>query len=582
MELSEKFARENNLDLDDKLTFRDLGVSAFDKSNLDSGGKLREFLNAVESGLVPAGSFLLVESLDRLSRARVNEALQVFLSILGKGITIVTLSDGMRYSPTNNDSTQDFTNLVISLAIMSRAHEESATKSKRLKAAWSNKRANLDQKKLTSQCPAWLSLNSNGTKFEEIPEKVAVVRQIVELVRSGQGKGAITKRLNAEGVVSIGQRGKGQSWYASYITKIIKSRALIGEFQPHRMEQRKRIPVGEPVLNYYPRILSDEEFALLQDLINERGRKAGGNRGKSFSNLFTGLVKCGYCGSTMVFVDKGIDKRNSKRDQSKNKFLVCHKAKRGAGCHHLPWTYAEFEKSFFTYAKRVDFEQFVTTSNNRVSELRGLNDQLILVRANTVAVDQQLGRLVNAIAESDAPAEVLVQRIDELAAKKSELEIIARNSEIKRDALISRNQMSAGALVALRDVASSLDEKTDDELFLFRSKLNEYLRRVLDLIVMFPGGAIKTPDKCKQIKESMINDGRWSEEDVTVFVDAMLHSKARKHDRFFAIRSNDSTTVVLQPEAVARDVLRRLKGFPDLMDDFLSETETNYTMVGRV
>lgn len=582
MELSEKYAKENNLDLDDKLTFRDLGVSAFDKSNLDSGGKLREFLNAVESGLVAAGSFLLVESLDRLSRARVNDALQVFLSILGKGITIVTLSDGMRYSPTNNDSTQDFTNLVISLAIMSRAHEESATKSKRLKAAWSNKRAHLEQKKLTSQCPAWLFLNSSGNEFEEIPDKVAVVRQIVELVRSGQGKGAITKRLNAAGVLSIGQRGKGQTWYPSYITKIIKSRALIGEFQPHRMEHRKRVPVGEPIQGYYPRILSDEEFALLQDLINERGRKAGGNRGTSFSNLFTGLVKCGYCGSTMGFVDKGIDKRRSNLDQSKNRFLVCHRAKRGAGCFHIPWTYAEFENSFFSYAKRVDFEQFVTTSNNRVSELRSLNDQLILARSNAAKIAQQIGRLVDAVALGDGSAGALAQRIKELEANETELLANIKSYELKRDALVSRNQMSAGALESLREVASNLSEKTGDELFLFRSKLNEYLRRVLDQVVLFPGGGIKSPEQCAHIKASMLNDGRWAVEDVDVFVDAMLHSEARKHDRFFAIRSNDSTTVVLQPEAVARDVLRKLKGYPDLMADLLSTTGTNYTMAGRV
>lgn len=539
-------------------------------------------MNAVESGRVPTGSFLLVESLDRLSRARVAEALQVFLSILGKGITIVTLSDGMRYSPANNDSTQDFTNLVISLAIMSRAHEESATKSKRLKAAWSNKRAHLEEKKLTSQSPAWLSLNSSGTKFIEIPDKVDVVRQIVELVRSGQGKGAITKRLNAAGVQSIGQRGVGKSWHASYITKIIKNRALIGEFQPHRMEQRKRVPVGEPIQDYYPRILNDEEFALLQDLINERGRKAGGNRGKSFSNLFTGLVKCGYCGSTMVFVDKGIDKRRVNRDQSKNRFLVCHAAKRGVGCHHIPWTYEEFQDSFFTFAKRVDFEQFVITSNNKTSELRSLNEQLILARSNVAIVTQQIGRLVNAITESDDPAQVLVQRIEELAKNKTELEESINGCEKQRDVLISRTQMSAGALESLREVANNLNEKTGDELFLFRSKLNEYLRRVLDQIVLFPGGGMKSLEQCEQIKASMLKDGRWSAEEVGVYVDAMLHSEARKHDRFFAIRSNDSTTVVLQPEAAAREALRRLKGYPDLMSDLLSPTGNNFTMAGRV
>src|SRR5438874_8702267 len=73
LDLSAKYAKQHGLVLDEGLTFRDLGVSAFDKSNLGSGGKLRAFLDAVEQGLVPPGSLLLVESLDRLSRAQVHE-----------------------------------------------------------------------------------------------------------------------------------------------------------------------------------------------------------------------------------------------------------------------------------------------------------------------------------------------------------------------------------------------------------------------------------------------------------------------------------------------------------------------------
>jgi len=581
LEMSARYAKENGLVLDDKLKLLDKGKSGYDGSNLGSDGQLGEFLRLVEAGIVPSGSYLLVESLDRLSRARVKDAAKLLDSIVDSGITVVTLSDGMKYSPTD-DPSEDLTNMIISLLVMSRAHEESAMKSSRLKAAWSNKRTNISTKKLTSQCPAWLTLNSDGTKFEEIPEKVAIVRKIVDLVRSGQGKGAIAKRLNMAGIESIGNRGKDKSWYESYITKIIKSRALIGEFQPHRMESRKRVAIGEPTTGYYPRILNDEEFALLQNLVSERGRKAGGNRGKSFSNLFTGLIKCGYCGSTMVFVDKGIDKRSGNRDQTKNRFLVCHAAKRGLGCHHIPWTYSEFESAFFTYARRVDFEQFVTTSNNRVSELRTLNDRLILLRSKIPEIAKKIARAVDAITDSDSPPQPILNRLSELVAEKSELETQAQKLESQREAHISRTQMSEGALEALRGVANSLSEKTGDELFLFRSTLNEYLRRILDSVILFPGGVIKTPEQCAEIKQKMIDDGRWTEAEVVVFVDAMLHSAPRKHDRFFAIRSNNSTTVVLQPEAAAREAFRRLKGYPDLMADLVAVTASNHIVAGRV
>jgi len=64
--LAEKYAAEHKLTLDKQLSFRDLGVSAFRSQNAKDGA-LRAFLEAIEHGLVPRGSTLLIESLDRLS-----------------------------------------------------------------------------------------------------------------------------------------------------------------------------------------------------------------------------------------------------------------------------------------------------------------------------------------------------------------------------------------------------------------------------------------------------------------------------------------------------------------------------------
>ena len=64
--MAEKYATDNNLKLDRQLSFRDLGVSAFRGRNAKEGA-LRAFLEAIEHNLVPQGSVLLVESLDRLS-----------------------------------------------------------------------------------------------------------------------------------------------------------------------------------------------------------------------------------------------------------------------------------------------------------------------------------------------------------------------------------------------------------------------------------------------------------------------------------------------------------------------------------
>src|SRR5437762_2228976 len=67
LEGSRKYAEQNNLDLVEGADLQDIGVSAFRGKNLASGAFGR-FLAGVEDGTIERGSYLLVESIDRLSR----------------------------------------------------------------------------------------------------------------------------------------------------------------------------------------------------------------------------------------------------------------------------------------------------------------------------------------------------------------------------------------------------------------------------------------------------------------------------------------------------------------------------------
>src|SRR5450432_3948249 len=91
-------------------------------------GALRAFLEAIEHNLVPHGSYLLVESLDRLSRDRILAAQTLFMQIVQAGVTIVTLVDQRSYSLESLN--QNPLDLVISLVSMMRANEESEIKSR--------------------------------------------------------------------------------------------------------------------------------------------------------------------------------------------------------------------------------------------------------------------------------------------------------------------------------------------------------------------------------------------------------------------------------------------------------------------
>ena len=97
MEASQQYADQHGLTLDDTLQLRDLGVSALKGKNAKSGA-LAGFLEAIEGGRVVKGSTLIVESLDRLSRAELMKSLYLFNGILEKGVNIATLTPEREYT----------------------------------------------------------------------------------------------------------------------------------------------------------------------------------------------------------------------------------------------------------------------------------------------------------------------------------------------------------------------------------------------------------------------------------------------------------------------------------------------------
>jgi len=97
LDLSRQYADRHNLKLDEETTFADKGVSAWAGANLTEG-QFGQFLAAAKQGRIKPGSYLLVESLDRLSRQQVRTALVPFMELINGGIVIVTLNDNQVYS----------------------------------------------------------------------------------------------------------------------------------------------------------------------------------------------------------------------------------------------------------------------------------------------------------------------------------------------------------------------------------------------------------------------------------------------------------------------------------------------------
>lgn len=465
---SEKFAAEHGLLLD--TTYRDIGVSAFKGDNLRKG-MLGKFIQNVHSGEIPSGTHLLIENLDRLSRDQVTAALSVFMDLLACGIIIVTLADGRVY--TGDGVNGDCLEIMISILTMSRGHEESLTKQRRVAAAWSNKRDRAAEVKMTARAPGWLVLRPDRADFDLVPERVAVVRRIFAEVAGGVGKFKLARRLNAEGVAPF---GRGVGWHPSAIQKLIHNRSVLGSFQPHRREEGKRVPVGDPLPDYFPAVIDDALFmAARTAMMGRRNGASSGRKGAKFSNLLAGLGRCGVCRGPMVYRNKG-------KGPKGGIYLVCSQAQRAAACENRThFDYAQTESALLTHVP--DFELPVD-DGGEATRLKKEVARLTLARE---AAQDRAHRLLD---EVEAGAGTMVR--DRLRAREREIALISDELATAQQALASSSARGTPedriARIAAFDERMNL--ASDEDLYLLRAGLADALRRVIDLIGFDPDGTI--------------------------------------------------------------------------------------------
>ena len=471
VELSQNYAEAHGLTLDDSLQLTDFGVSAF-KSDNAATGKLGLFISAIDSGIVQAGSYLLVESLDRLSRAEIITALNQFTSIISKDISIVTLTDNRVYT---KDSINDIGNLMYSLMVMSRAHEESLMKSKRLSAAWENKRkkARDSGHKLTKTCPAWVELKNNV--FHIIPDRVEVVKQIFQMALDGLGYVSIAQRLNLVHQPTFDAGGKtSKGWYSSYVVRILKNPAVFGQFTPHIYVDGKRMP-QEPIEHYFPEVISQQDYYAVQAAITSR-RGKGGEVGQRV-NIFANILKCGECGNSAIRLNKS-GKQASLDKYYKWVAIVCNSGRRGvSACGHHPWKLDVLEKTILDELSELDIDSIL---DNKLKDqsLTMLKQNIQSLAEKISTVQKQRSRLVDALADGDAGLGVITDRIRNLTKEEQDLsaakEILTQEYDVESHRLRAMTR-------SVDEIKRLTDQLEDNDV---RIKLQTEVRRLVDKIVL--------------------------------------------------------------------------------------------------
>lgn len=294
------------LELDTTLNLTDEGLSAY-KGVAQTKGALGAFIRLVMEGTIEKGSYLLVESLDRLSRQTPRQALNQLNILADEGIVLVTLSDNKVYTKETLDEDGGIS-LMFAIMLMSRAHEESQTKSLRISAAWANKFNKIKEgKQLTARVPFWIN---KADKSKAIPEKVAIVKEIFKLSASGLGAMKIAQELNASKTPTPTAQSK--KWAVSSVKKVLASEAVLGTLITADGQRHE---------GYYPAIINPKIWLKTRFI----GQSSSTARATTEVHPLSGLMFCKHCGAT---AQRGGKSGRVRADGTRNywKTLVCANA----------------------------------------------------------------------------------------------------------------------------------------------------------------------------------------------------------------------------------------------------------------
>ncbi len=420
-EAAEKYCAEHGLELVDakEYSFFDQGKSAYKARHLDDTGELARFLSYVQDGTIPKGSTLLVESLDRLSRERVKDALPRFLDLLNQGINVVTLADGRLYTSQYNEL-----DLIISIVQMSRAHEESATKGKRVSAAWRQiqDEARKHSRPIGKLRPLWLDFTPEG--YVPIPERVEVVRRIFKLAQGGYGHRAIAAELNQAGIPSFTADRKNASglWGNSSVSHLLKSRSVLGEYHPHQFLDGERVPCGSPILDLYPPIITEDEFYAAQQAVSSRRQTHATKPGKRF-NIWQGVARCGLCDGAMHIATR-----------SSSRILRCFNGAKGV-CPAKAVMLPRSEEVFREILTKVDSLSLVQSNQGKLQQQIAVCDGKIAETTERLSILQ--AQIMNLGGSLPTSIVTVMQRLeDDLSKHQQERE--ALKEDIAREQIIDK------------------------------------------------------------------------------------------------------------------------------------------------
>jgi DNA invertase Pin-like site-specific DNA recombinase len=450
LEQAAAFCKRHGYVLDEH-AFVDHGVSGFHGANA-THGDLGAFLELVREGRIPKGSVLIIEKLNRLSRLPPHEANAVLMDIVAAGVDIATTSPEQVFTKQNIGQLATWVPLQVAQCL---AHEESRNKSDWLSDAWAAKRKTADKKILTKKGPAWLRLTADRKGWVVIEKKTTMVRRAFALADSGMGVSRIAGVLHEEYPEGL----KGRGWQPGTIYGLLRSRSVIGEYQPHvgtcakKGRKSTRKPAGDPIRNYFPAIVEEALFYRVQLAMDSR--RTGGGAARMTPNLFNG-----------VLYDARDGRRMTVNYNYGRKLLVSSGAvRRQKGSVYRGIGYDLFVRAILAQLKEL-------TPADVLGRPGEDEDRVAVLTGRLTAVNRKL-EAVRARAAQEDDVTVFLDLLADLDGQRKDL--IAQLDHARAEAA-SREAGNVGEFVSLVKLLDDAEPESLDDL---RARLRAALRRVV-------------------------------------------------------------------------------------------------------
>ena len=387
-----EWCEQNGVSLDTR-TYRDLGVSGYTGKHRQNPARhgLALFLSAVQGGKVPAGSYLVLENLDRLTREHVRAAYGLFNSILDAGIHIVQLSPERVFKADATGSEAMF-DVIVALMELGRGNSEIAIKSDRIAKNWRQRRQAIREGKgghLPGRPPFWVDKTDRGYALNERAE---IVRRVFRYALEGCGSMQTQRRLRQELDVELSK---------TYLQQLLRDRIVLGVLEDPRTRH-------EP-LAVYPPAVPEQVFDAVQAGLTARTNRPKDGRPRSRDGKTVYLFNSLMADARRPVSGFNIGKQANGRGVHKY-VLVAYLTGRGH-CHSFP--VGVFEAALLGSLSEIDPRDVVADRDDGAGQVLALTGR---VESLTRRIEQAEAEL------DDGDLKVLAKKLRQWTDEKAEAE----------------------------------------------------------------------------------------------------------------------------------------------------------------